>query len=58
VASLTALFTALLKAVPALESLLRAALAERDRALAAQAAGRKTAKDAAVDAAIDPVPPA
>jgi hypothetical protein len=51
--TLAALLLALLKAVPALESLVAAALNERARAREAEALKRKQTKDAAVDEAID-----
>lgn len=47
------ILVALLRAIPALEGLLRSALAARDGERARQAAMRQAAKDAAVDAAVD-----
>lgn len=48
-----AAFVALLKAIPALESLIRQVIAQRDKAREATALERKTSKDSAVDEAID-----
>lgn len=52
-ASVLQLVLALLRALPALESLVRKALEARDNELKREAAARQVAKDAAVDAAID-----
>ena len=51
--TIAALILALLKAIPALESLVKAALDERARLREADALKRKQTKDAAVDEAID-----
>jgi hypothetical protein len=53
VATLAALLLALLKALPSLERLVKAALDERARARESDALKRKQTKDAAVDEAVD-----
>ena len=52
IASLLTFLTALMRTLPALESLVRQAIAERDKDREREAAVRLQAKDAAVDAAI------
>jgi len=52
------LLTALFTAIPALEKLVRDAMAALDAARAADAAARKQQKDTAVDQAIDNPPSA
>jgi hypothetical protein len=51
--SIGGLLLSLFRAIPALESIVRQVIAVRDREREREAANRKTAKDAAVDAAID-----
>ncbi|EIP96886.1 hypothetical protein OpiT1DRAFT_01313 [Opitutaceae bacterium TAV1] len=55
-AQLVSLLIALCKVFPAIESLARLFVSERDKAREAEAANRKIAKDKAVDDAIDNLP--
>jgi hypothetical protein len=55
-ATIAAILLALLKAIPALSQLVHDGLNERARAREAEAAKHRQAKDAAVDAALPPLP--